>query len=106
AIVIGASGLAEPLPLVRMVLAATAEDRRIGYGGLVTVVDTAQYEGVAVRHPEIAQHLDLADLVVLNKIDLADAGDRTHLRAVVKERNPRATIVETIGADVDPRLLF
>ncbi|EUA66888.1 cobW/HypB/UreG, nucleotide-binding domain protein [Mycobacteroides abscessus subsp. bolletii 1513] len=74
AIVIEASGLAEPLPLVRMVLAATAEDRRIGYGGLVTVVDTAQYEDVAVRHPEIAQHLDLADLVVLNKIDLADAG--------------------------------
>lgn len=106
AIVIEASGLAEPLPLVRMVLAATAEDRRIGYGGLVTVVDTAQYEDVAVRHPEIAQHLDLADLVVLNKIDLADAGDRTHLRAVVKERNPRASIVETIGADVDPRLLF
>lgn len=69
-------------------------------------MDTAQYEDVAVRHPEIAQHLDLADLVVLNKIDLADAGDRTHLRAVVKERNPRASIVETIGADVDPRLLF
>ena len=106
AIVIEASGLAEPLPLVRMVLAATAEDRRIGYGGLVTVVDTAQYEDVAARHPEIVQHLDLADLVVLNKIDLADAGDRTHLRAVVEERNPRASIVETVGADVDPRLLF
>ncbi|OAT68900.1 cobalamin biosynthesis protein [Mycobacteroides immunogenum] len=106
AIVIEASGLAEPLPMVRMVLAAAAADRRIGYGGLVTVVDTAQFEDVAVRHPEIAQHLDLADLVVLNKIDLADAGDRTHLRALVKERNPRASIVETIGADVDPRLLF
>lgn len=106
AIVIEASGLAEPLPLVRMVLAATADDRRIDYGGLVTVVDTAQYEDVAARHPEIAQHLTLADLVVLNKIDLADAADRTHLRAVVKERNPRASIVETTGADVDPRLLF
>ncbi|MEU9804511.1 CobW family GTP-binding protein [Mycobacterium sp. NPDC050853] len=106
AIVIEASGLAEPLPLVRMVLAAAADDDRIGYGGLVTVVDTAQYEDVATRHPEIAQHLSLADLVVLNKIDLADAGDRTYLRAVVKERNPRAAIVETTAAVVDPRLLF
>ncbi|SKW43847.1 Putative cobalamin synthesis protein [Mycobacteroides abscessus subsp. massiliense] len=34
AIVIEASGLAEPLPLVRMVLAAAADDHRIGYGGL------------------------------------------------------------------------
>ncbi|MGH3725044.1 MAG: CobW family GTP-binding protein [Mycobacterium sp.] len=106
AIVIEASGLAEPLPLVRMVLAAAAENERISYGGLVTVVDTAQYEDVAARHPEIAEHLSLADLAVLNKIDLADAGDRTHLRAVVKERNPRAAIVETTGAVVDPRLLF
>jgi G3E family GTPase len=106
AIVIEASGLAEPLPLVRMVLAAAADDHRIGYGGLVTVVDTAQYEDVAARHPEIVQHLSLADLVVLNKIDLADAAERTHLRAVVKERNLRASIVETTGAAVDPRLLF
>jgi G3E family GTPase len=106
AIVIEASGLAEPLPIVRMVLAAATEDDRIGYGGLVTVVDSAQYEDIAERHPEIGQHLRLADLVVLNKIDLADAGERTRLRRTVKELNSRAAIVETTGASVDPRLLF
>ncbi|MET7437621.1 GTP-binding protein, partial [Streptomyces sp. NPDC005568] len=71
-IVIEASGLAEPQELVRMVLAS--ENPRVVYGGLVEVVDAAEFDATRERHPEIERHLALADLVVVNKLDRAVAG--------------------------------
>ncbi len=49
-IVIEASGLAEPQELVRMVLAS--DNERIVYGGLVQVVDAAEFDATRARHPE------------------------------------------------------
>ena len=37
------------------------------YGGLVEVVDAAEFDDTRARHPEIDRHLALADLVVVNK---------------------------------------
>ena len=39
------------------------------YGGLVEVVDAAEFDATRARHPEIDRHLAVADLVVLNKAD-------------------------------------
>lgn len=66
-IVIEASGLAEPQELVRMVLAS--DNERIVYGGLVQVVDAAEFDATRARHPETDRHLAIADLVVVNKAD-------------------------------------
>ena len=71
-IVIEASGLAEPQELVRMLLAS--DNPRIVYGGLVEVVDAAEFDATRARHPEIDRHLAIADLVVLNKTDRVGAG--------------------------------
>ncbi|WP_031080652.1 CobW family GTP-binding protein, partial [Streptomyces sp. NRRL WC-3549] len=66
-IVIEASGLAEPQELVRMLLAS--DNPRVRYGGLVEVVDAAEFLDTRERHPELGRHLTVADLVVLNKTD-------------------------------------
>ncbi|MER5468437.1 GTP-binding protein [Streptomyces sp. NPDC002935] len=101
-IVIEASGLAEPQELVRMVLAS--EHPGIVYGGLVEVVDAAEFAGTREKHPEIDRHLALADLVVVNKIDRADDGERV-LRAV-RELADRAAVVPATYGRVDPEFLF
>lgn len=101
-IVIEASGLAEPQELVRMVLAS--EHPGIVYGGLVEVVDAAEFDGTRARHPEIDRHLALADLVVVNKLDRAPDADRVlHL---VRSLTDRAAVVPATYARVDPEFLF
>jgi G3E family GTPase len=80
AIVIEASGLAEPRDLVRLVLASA---RAISYGGLVEVVDAVEFEATRARHPELDRQLAFADLVVLNKTDRVDPDALGRVRTVV-----------------------
>ncbi|MGW5045748.1 CobW family GTP-binding protein [Streptomyces griseoluteus] len=100
-IVIEASGLAEPQELVRMVLAS--EQPEIMYGGLVEVVDAAEFDDTRARHPEIDRHLALADLVVVNKLDRAPHADR--VLGLVRELTEGAVLPATYGR-IDPEFLF
>ncbi|GKQ35560.1 GTP-binding protein [Streptomyces sp. A012304] len=101
-VVIEASGLAEPQELVRMVLAS--EHPAIVYGGLVEVVDAAEFDDTRARHPEIDRHLALADLVVVNKLDRAPDADR--VLGLVRSLTDRAAVVPATYGRVDPEFLF
>ncbi|AUH41906.1 CobW family GTP-binding protein [Streptomyces sp. CMB-StM0423] len=103
-IVVEASGLAEPQELVRMVLAS--ENDRIVYGGLVEVVDGAEFAATRERHPEIDRHLAVADLVVLNKTDRIDDAERRRLHEAIGEPAPGTPVVATAYGRVDPELFF
>ncbi|MEU2715964.1 GTP-binding protein [Streptomyces sp. NPDC007205] len=101
-IVIEASGLAEPQELVRMVLAS--EHPRVVYGGLVEVVDAAEFDDTRARHREIDRHLALADLVVVNKLDRAADGER--VLGLVRSLTDRAAVVPATYGRIDPEFLF
>ncbi|MGC9543312.1 CobW family GTP-binding protein [Streptomyces sp. UG1] len=101
-IVIEASGLAEPQELVRMLLAS--EHPGIVYGGLVEVVDAAEFDDTRAKHPEIDRHLALADLVVVNKLDRAADGER--VLGLVRDLAARAAVVPATYGRVDPEFLF
>jgi G3E family GTPase len=101
-VVIEASGLAEPQELVRMVLAC--ENPRVVYGGLVEVVDAAEFDDTRARHPEIDRHLGLADLVVVNKLDRAADGER--VLGLVRSLTDRAAVVPATYGRIDPEFLF
>ncbi|WTO34672.1 GTP-binding protein [Streptomyces achromogenes] len=101
-IVIEASGLAEPQELVRMVLAS--EHPGIVYGGLVEVVDAAEFDDTRAKHPEIDRHLALADLVVVNKLDRA--GDTDRILGLVRSLTDRAAVVPATYGRIDPEFLF
>ena len=88
-IVIEASGLAEPSTLVRMVLQAPG----VTYGGLIYVVDAVEFAQV----PHLDRDLELADLVVLNKVDRADA---------VPSFSVDVPVVPVTYGQIDPALLF
>ncbi|MEU6916508.1 CobW family GTP-binding protein [Streptomyces olindensis] len=101
-IVIEASGLAEPQELVRMLLAS--EHPGIVYGGLVEVVDAAEFDDTRARHPEIDRHLALADLAVVNKLDRAADGER--VLGLVRSLVDRAAVVPATYGRIDPEFLF
>ncbi|MEU2112006.1 CobW family GTP-binding protein [Streptomyces sp. NPDC019507] len=103
-IVIEASGLAEPQELVRMLLAS--ENERIVYGGLVEVVDAAEFESTRERHPEIERHLGIADLVVVNKTDRVAPAARQRLVERITGLAGGAAVIEARYGRIDPELLF
>ncbi|MFD6290298.1 CobW family GTP-binding protein [Streptomyces sp. NPDC060205] len=101
-IVIEASGLAEPQELVKMLLAS--ENPRIVYGGLVEVVDAAEFDATREKHPEIDRHLAIADLVVVNKADRAPDPDR--VTGLVRTLADGAAVVSASYGRIDPEFLF
>ncbi|WP_079191351.1 CobW family GTP-binding protein [Streptomyces sp. CB00455] len=104
-IVIEASGLAEPQEMIRMLMASENPDIR--YGGMVEVVDAAEFDATRSRHPETDRHLAVADLVVLNKTDRVDDAERTRIEGLLRTLCAPGTPV--VGADhgrIDPELLF
>ncbi|WP_406630086.1 CobW family GTP-binding protein [Amycolatopsis sp. WGS_07] len=103
-IVVEASGIAEPRDLLRLMIASENPDIR--YGGLVEVVDAVEFEAARTRHPELTEHLRVADLVVLNKADRVDGDALAKVRAIVEEHAPRVPVLTTDHGRVDPGLFF
>ncbi len=73
---------------------------------LITVADPLRPGHEVSYHPGEANLLS-ADVVVINKIDSADPEDVTDLRDSIRERNPKAIIVEAASpiAVEDPELI-
>ncbi|MFE5769115.1 CobW family GTP-binding protein [Streptomyces sp. NPDC056485] len=103
-IVIEASGLAEPQEMIRMLVAS--ENPAIRYGGLVQVVDAAEFDATRVKHPETDRHLAVADLVVLNKTDRAEPAALTRIEAELGRLCPGTPVVTADHGRIDPELLF
>ncbi|MFJ8671767.1 CobW family GTP-binding protein [Streptomyces sp. NPDC093589] len=103
-IVIEASGLAEPQELIRMILAS--ENDRIVYGGLVEVIDAAEFGPTRVRHPEIDRHVAIADLVVLNKADRIGEDERRALLDTLAGLSAGTPVVCAAHGRIDPELFF
>ncbi|MFE7541781.1 CobW family GTP-binding protein [Streptomyces platensis] len=103
-IVIEASGLAEPQELIRMILAS--DNDRIVYGGLIEVVDAAEFDDTRARHPELDRHVAIADIVVLNKADRIGDTARRSLRDTLADLAPGRPVISTAYGRVDPELFF
>ncbi|MBL1111378.1 GTP-binding protein [Streptomyces sp. 110] len=103
-VVIEASGLAEPQSMIRALLSSSNE--RIVYGGLVEVVDAAEFPDTRVRHPELDRHVRAADIVVLNKTDRVAEDERRDLLETLQEIAPGVPVVTAAHGRVDPALLF
>lgn len=103
-IVIEASGLAEPQELVRMLLAG--DNPRIVYGGLVEVVDAAEFDATRQRHPELDRHLAITDLVVLNKTDRVERDALDRLLDTLGGLSGGTPVITARYGRVDPELLF
>lgn len=103
-VVIEASGLAEPEVLATLVRRQPRD--LISYGGLVNVVDGVHVRSTIERHPQLARHLSISDLLVLTKTDLLDENDYSSVREFLHEQAPRTPLTSAVRGHVDLRLLF
>lgn len=106
AIIIEASGAADPVALSRLVRFSGAE--RIRSGGVIEVIDAANHFDTVDTWPEPPARYSAASLVVVGKTDLVDDPEGTvdRIRERVAERNPRAPLVVARDGRVDPALIF
>lgn len=108
AVIVEASGIADPLAVARLIRYSGVE--RVRPGGVVDVIDiSTHFDKVDTGGLPLARY-GAASLVVVNKMDRLPEAEReqalARVEARVRERNSHAHIVGTVGARVDPALLY
>ncbi len=108
AVIVEASGLADPLIVARIIGFSRVAGLR--YGGLVDVVDAATHFDIVDTGQVLPARYRAASLVVVNKLDQLPRSDRAamveRVEQRVRELNSRATVVGAVGGQIDPRLLY
>lgn len=100
-VVVEASGLSQPAELVE-VLRDPAIAEAVKLGPVVTVVDAGRFHGYRkVLGQFYLDQVRRADVLLLNKTDLAGPGDLESIRRDLAELNPRAAIVATERCNVE-----
>ncbi|WP_019010214.1 CobW family GTP-binding protein [Deinococcus aquatilis] len=128
-ILIESTGIGEPLPIAQSFCLTPEELEiepepgqapipnllgRVHVDAMVTVVDAAQFfplwnlpDGIPGDEQErgygelLAEQIEFADLIVLNKLDLASEQDVQQLRELVAITNPRARVLEATRGVVE-----
>lgn len=103
-ILVEASGLADPIQMVKLVLAS--ENKKIHFQDIIYLIDAINF--TKLWHDQTyraSQGLKIAKIVLVNKVDLSNPDQIAQIEAIVREINPRALIVPTSQARFDYRLL-
>jgi len=104
--VIEASGVADPEQMIES-FSAPEFRASVAVGPFVTVVDAAKFAVMREMLGEFyGSQVAHADIVLLNKTDLASPAQLEAVRAEVAELNPGARIVTTEHCDVDAGLVL
>ncbi|MEE2855088.1 MAG: GTP-binding protein [Actinomycetota bacterium] len=108
AIVVEASGLADPVAIARII--GFSDIRGVRAGGLVDVVDAVNHFDTIDRGSVPPVRYGAASLIVVNKLDQVPEAERSAVVQRVTERaaqrNPRIHVVGTTAGRIDPKLLF
>lgn len=100
-IVIEATGVAEPEQMLED-FADPAFRAKFEIGPITTVLDAPKYPKIRGMLGEFFDaQIEKADVVVLNKIDLADAASLESVREEVRELNPGAVLLFAERGDID-----
>jgi G3E family GTPase len=109
-VVIETTGIADPGPVLQIVLTDPLVSELYALDGVVTTVDAVNLEGSLDRFPESVKQVAIADRIVLTKTDLIGGPDRPErveaLRARLRVLNPAAPIIEKRPSALSPEDLF
>ena len=108
AIIVEASGLADPVAVSRIVRFSGVDGVRPG--GVVDVLDAANHFDTVDRDQSPPARYGAATLVVVNKLDQIADGRRAETLARIESRvrslNPHAYVVGATAGRIDPALLY
>ena len=99
-VLIETSGLASPGPAAQTLLLDSELAGAYRLVGVLTMAHAANLPHQFDRHPEVAEQLAYADVVVLNHIDRTDSAGRERARSLVRRANALAQVLETTRADL------
>ncbi|MBM3650056.1 MAG: GTP-binding protein [Alphaproteobacteria bacterium] len=100
------TGLADPAPILQLLLNHPMISHDYRLDGVVTTVDALNGAQQLDEHQEAVKQAAVADRLLVSKTDLADAGTNARLRARLGTLNPGAPLYEVVSGDIDPALLF
>ena len=95
AIIVETTGLADPAPVAQTFFVDQDVADRTRLDAIVTVADAVHLDAQLGRHHEAEEQVAFADVVLLNKTDLADADRLGRVEARIRKINPYAKIIRT-----------
>jgi len=100
------TGLADPAPILQLLLNTPMISHDYRLDGVVTTVDAINGARQLDEHDEAVRQAAVADRLLISKTDLAEAASSAHLRARLGKLNPGAQLYEVVQGEIDPALLF
>lgn len=100
-LLIETTGLADPAPVAQTFFVDEAIRREFALNAVVTVVDAKHIWNQIDDSVESKEQIAFADLILLNKIDLATPEELDTLEAKVRSLNPTATLFRTKNSEID-----
>lgn len=104
-VVVETTGLADPAPVLRAVMAHPGLSRLYRLGNVVTVVDAVNGMATLDAHEEARSQVALADRLVLSKGALAQEQERQALARRLARLNPQAGLFDADALEAAARLL-
>ncbi len=109
-VVIETTGLADPAPILHVLMMHPYLVMRFRLDGVVTVVDAVNGLGTLDAHPESVRQAAISDRIVLTKTDLVDtpgrAADLATLRQRLARLSPGAPVLDSAKGEATPEALF
>jgi G3E family GTPase len=104
-LIIETTGIADPLPIAQT-LFIPGLTQIVRLDGIVTLVDADQVREQVRASEMVAMQIEFANMILLNKVDLATPDDLTVIEAGLRKLNPYAPILRCSHGNVDLRLLL
>jgi G3E family GTPase len=104
--VVETTGLADPAPIVQLLLNNPLLSHFVRLDTVVTTVDAVHGERQLDAHAEAVKQIAIADRLLLTKTDIAAADAVERLRARLARLNPGATLSTVLHGATEPDQLF
>lgn len=105
-VIIETSGLADPVPIIHTLMANPLMHKHFVPDAVVTCVDQVNYESTVAEDQIAMSQVQLADVVVLTKGDLATREQRERTLTLVRAANDRAELIQAMQGHVDAGEIF
>jgi G3E family GTPase len=105
-LVIETTGLADPAPIMQMLLDNPLLGEAVRLDAVIATVDAVNGSRQLREHAEAVKQAALADRIVITKTDLAAAPEVAALTRRLAELNPAATRFDLAAGEVAPAQLF
>src|SRR5215471_5088164 len=100
------TGLADPAPIMQMLLNNPLLSHFVRLDAVVTTVDAVNAARQLDEHAEAVKHVAVADRLLLTKTDLCDSAVATGVESQLARLNPGATMITAAHGNVPPDRLF